>query len=63
MQWSGTPFERFNAFRSRGVCKVVDTAGGVVTIVKSCATAEQAREEAARLSKESQRPRPAKPAA
>jgi hypothetical protein len=53
MKWSGTPYDRFNAFRSGGIYKVCDTAGGVITVVKTCAIPEEANEEAARLNKES----------
>jgi len=63
LQMNGRPHDRFLASKSDGVCKVFDTAGGVVAIVKTCATIEEAREEAARLSKESQQPRSLKPAA
>jgi len=63
LDMSGIPHARFLAFKSDGVCKVFDTQGGVATRVKTCATIEEAREEAARLSKESQESRPVKPAA
>ena len=63
LQMSGTPHDRFLASMSYGFCKVFDTKGGVARTVKTCATVEEAREEAARLNKESQQPRSVKPAA
>lgn len=63
LRMNGTPHDRFLASKSNGVCKVFDTRSGFARVVKTCATIEEAREEAARLSKESQRPRLAKPAA
>ena len=63
LRMSGAPHDRFLATKSEGVCKVFDTAGGVVKIVKTCAKIEEGREEAARLSKESQESRSLKPAA
>jgi hypothetical protein len=63
LQMSGTPHDRFLASKSYGVCKVFGTRGGFASVVKTCATIEEAREEAARLNKESQQPRSLKPAA
>jgi hypothetical protein len=63
LRMSGTPHDRFLAAKSDGVCKVFDTKGGVASVVKTCATFEEACEEANRLSKESQQPRSVKPAA
>jgi hypothetical protein len=63
LDMSETPHARFLAFKSDGVCRVFDTQGGVAKVVKTCATIEEAREEATRLTKESQQPRSLKPAA
>ena len=63
LRMNGTPHDRFQAVNAYGVCKVFDTKGGVASVVKTCATFEEACEEAKRLSKESQQPRSVKPAA
>jgi hypothetical protein len=63
LQMNGTPHDRFLASKSDGVCRVFDTRGGVAKVVKTCATTGEAREEAVRLSKESQQPRSLKLAA
>jgi hypothetical protein len=63
LRMSGTPHDRFLASKSYGVCKVFDTKGGVASVVKTCATFEEAREEAKRLSEDSQQARSVKPAA
>jgi hypothetical protein len=53
LQTNGTPHDRFLASKSDNFCKVFDTSGGFARVVKTCPTIGQAREEAARLSKES----------
>jgi len=63
MRMGGTPYDRFNASKSDGVCKVFDTAGGAVTIVKTCASFKEATEEAERLNKESEQAPALNPAA
>jgi hypothetical protein len=63
MRMGGTPYDRSNPSKSDGVCKVFDTAGGVVTIVKTCASFKEATEEAERLNKESQQAPALNPAA
>lgn len=53
LRMSATPHDRFLASKSEGVYKVFDTRRGVAKVVKTCATAKEAIEEAERLSKES----------
>jgi predicted transcriptional regulator len=57
LDMSGKPHDRFLPSKSEGVCKVFDTRGGVLRVVKTCATIEEAIAEAARLSKESEQDR------